>query len=202
MGVVIVPPFHIRQHLLVAHPFPAGNQFIVAAPGAVSRAGRQKYLHLRTGQHHSTDVAPIHKHIVILCQCTLGVQQERAHRRVCRNMGCSHGHLLGADEAGNVLPVQKHMLHTVHIAHLQPDARQERRHGILILGVCAAAQHMQPDGTVHGAGIDINVAKLCGKPPRQTGFARTGRAVDGNGNHIFLLFPPGRSALRHAPGHD
>ena len=48
-------------------------------------------------------------------------------------MGCSHGHLLGADEAGNVLPVQKHMLHTVHIAHLQPDARQERRHGILIL---------------------------------------------------------------------
>ena len=85
------------------------------------------------------------------------------------------------------------MLHTVHVAPVYAGRDvpgEERRHGILILGVCAAAQHMQPDGTVHGAGIDINVAKLRGKPPRQTGFARTGRAVDGNGNHIFLLFPP------------
>ena len=63
VGVVIVPPFHIRQHLLVAHPFPAGNQFIVAAPGAVPRAGRQKYLHLQHQHKHQRSGSVQHQRL-------------------------------------------------------------------------------------------------------------------------------------------
>ena len=73
---------------------------------------------------------------------------------------------------------------------LVDDAEQLRDDALEVLLLLAAGnsearlhvflQGIQADGAEHGTGIHIDVAHLCGQPPRQGGFACPRRAVDCN----------------------
>ena len=72
------------------------------------------------------------------------------------------------------------MLLAVDESKVQLDLRQQGVDSLVILGVLASTQGIQADGAEHGTGIHIDVAHLCGQPPRQGGFACPRRAVDCN----------------------
>ena len=65
----------------------------------------------------------------------------------------------------------------------QPGGRDDRHDGGLVVEGDAGLAGQQPDGAVHGAGVQIQVAEPLGHPPRDRALAGAGRPVDGDHGH-------------------
>ena len=99
--------------------------------------------------------------------------------------GGGHADVLGTDGAADVLTVQVDVLCAVQQADIQPDLRQQCGHGVGVVGVHTRAHGVQPDGAVHSACVDVDIAQILGQCLGQAGFTGPGRAIDCNGNHVY-----------------
>lgn len=64
------------------------------------------------------------------------------------------------DGVADVLTVQVDVLCAVQQADIQPDLRQQCGHGVGVVGIHARAHGVQPDGAVHSAGVDVDIAQI------------------------------------------
>ena len=104
-----------------------------------------------------------------------------------RHSGGRHADVLGADGVADVLAVKVDVLGAVHQADGQLDLGQQRRYSGFVLGVDPGAHGVQADGTVHSAGIHIDVAEIFRQPLRQAGFSRPGGPINCYRDHFYHL---------------
>ena len=103
MGVLIVPLLHVGQNFLIRG---VDTLFLILFPTAGSaglRAGGEENFDSGIRQHHGTDVAAVHQHILLFGHVPLHAQQEGPHGRVCAHGRSCHAHLFGADGGAHVL---------------------------------------------------------------------------------------------------
>ena len=103
-----------------------------------------------------------------------------------------------ADVRRHVLPVQQHTLHAVGVViHADVYLRQQRQHRRCVLGVHAAALHIQPDGTVDGTGVHIQDAQTLRHRLGQCALPCAGGPVNGHGvSFLTHLYYPHFSAAK------
>ena len=101
-----------------------------------------------------------------------------ANPRVLRDGGGGHAHLLGADEARDVLAVQQGVLAVGLMGHAHVDTAAQGGDGVLVRGADAGAQGGQADGAVHGAGVQVEDAETGGDGVGDGGFARADGAIE------------------------
>lgn len=173
----------VRRHVALL------DLLAIAAAGAFLRRGRQKDLHRRVGQHPRADVPAIDQHVRRRGDFALRGHHAAANRRPFGNGARRGGNLARADQVAHVLPAQHRPLRTVPIRHAHIRLAAARGDRLLILRVDPVSEHVQRDGAIHRARVQMQNMKPLRHLIGDRGFPRAHRAVDGN-VHRHISFPP------------
>ena len=160
-----------------------------SAAGAFLRRSRQKDLHRRVGQHPRADVPAVDQHVRRRGDFALRGHHAAANRRPFGDGARRGGNLARADQVAHVLPAQHRPLRAVPIRHAHIRLAAVRGDRLLILRVDPVSEHVQRDGAIHRARVQMQNMKPLRHLIGDRGFPRAHRAVDGN-VHRHISFPP------------
>ena len=188
-SVLRVAGVQLGEHLLVRRHVALLDLLAIAAAGAFLRRSRQKDLHRRVDQHPRADVPAVDQHVRRRGDFALRGHHAAANRRPFGNGARRGGNLARADQVAHVLPAQHRPLRAVPIRHAHIRLAAVRGDRLLILRVDPVSEHVQRDGAIHRARVQMQNMKPLRHLIGDRGFPRAHRAVDGN-VHRHISFPP------------
>ena len=160
---------------------PLGQELLLAALCPLVGAGRQEHLEARLRENHRAHVTSVCHQAGQASKTVLQCQQGGAHLGQCRDPGCVHAGLFGADGLCHIL--------AVHVDHVtgkyDVERARQRGQGRFIQGVeCQAGPPSGQGGNaVQRARVQKVVAQAARQRRRQRAFARGGGSVDANHRH-------------------
>ena len=117
----------------------------------------------------------------MLCQALLQLHHLLPHGRILGHRGCGITDLLGTNPGGDIGAVQEDLLSAfLIIGDRDVNVAHRLRHARLIRKGDSLVEAEQTDGTIHGTGIDVNIAEFSRYGLRNRRLAGTCRTIDGN----------------------
>ena len=161
MHIAVIPRTDLCLDLRDVTKLSLFTQFVRTTMCAFLDGCSEIDLRIGVRKHLRCDIPAIHHDRGMLREALLQLHHLLPHGRILGHRGCGITDLLGTNPGGDIGAVQEDLLSAfLIIGDRDVDVAHRLRHARLIREGDGLIEAEQTDGTVHGTGIDVNIAEF------------------------------------------